>query len=216
MIERTSHLAWLCLYWVCSCSKSQPTDTHFFGVYVCGPTFTFNYNFKYNRQIHISSGSMYADQRLPVSQIQIQSKIQFKHSKNQPPDTHFFGVYTVCMRTNVCLWANLDEADRDIQQQSVFLLKRQTHKSTQLQLQIQIQIQQILSIASRIPAQDADTQIHTTSITNTHTHTNINTNTNTTETFTQNFKDPYITWCNKLVWGSYCTNLQFRMQDLKG
>ena len=83
--------------------QCQPTNTHFFSVYVCGPTFAFNYNFKYNRQIHISSGSMYADQRLPVSQIQIQSKIQFKHSKNQPPDTHFFGVYTVCMRTNVCL-----------------------------------------------------------------------------------------------------------------
>ena len=42
-------------------------------------------------------------------------------------DIHFFGPNVCGVESNVCLKANLDQPDRDIQQQSVFLLKGQTH-----------------------------------------------------------------------------------------
>ena len=44
-----------------------------------------------------------------------------------PTDIHFFGPNVCGVQSNVCLKANLDQPDRDIQQQSVFLLKGQTH-----------------------------------------------------------------------------------------
>ena len=72
MIERTSHLAWLCLYWVC-----HPGKTNRYISIECMQTKV--WSFQMSSQIvsgctclanrhSYSESSMYADQRLPVRQ----------------------------------------------------------------------------------------------------------------------------------------------------